>query len=144
MERAESGTLLTAKLPNSHAVSVTTPAQRDWQLIPAVQLSPDPSHRLVLRSLYQSQLHIDPRDALTVTKDGWIKGPGDELVLYVPAEYRLGFWWPRTVAILGVKPVGVDLSNCAHGETWTECYVGEGDDAENIDIRFPSSTHAQS
>jgi len=55
--------------------------------------------------------------------EGWVSGKDGKLVLWVPAEWRTGFWTTHTVRILGAPAVKVDLSRSAHGTEWAKCYI---------------------
>jgi len=56
-------------------------------------------------------------------KDGWLKGPDGQLVLWLPEEYRADFKMPPCITIVGGSEVAVDLRNWSvHGSEWTKCY----------------------
>jgi WD40 repeat protein len=66
-------------------------------------------------------LSIQPHHA---NEDGWVLGPHNELLFWVPKRLRRGFFWPGTIAIMGrVKTTKVDFTDVAHGERWTECFA---------------------
>ena len=55
--------------------------------------------------------------------DGWIVGPNNELLLWVPLSYHLFFYytsWTRLVIPKGTPQL--DLSRMAHGSAWCKCY----------------------
>jgi hypothetical protein len=53
--------------------------------------------------------------------DGWLVGPNDELLLWIPPDLRL-LWWPRTLmTIPSLSYTDLDLSNFKHGPNWMEC-----------------------
>ena len=58
-----------------------------------------------------------------MTHDGWIVGPGSELLFWVPAAYRDKLWPDsRLQIVIGKQPVQLDLSQFVHGTSWHECY----------------------
>ncbi|KAI0080153.1 hypothetical protein K474DRAFT_1658133 [Panus rudis PR-1116 ss-1] len=63
-----------------------------------------------------------------LTKTGWIIGPEEELVLWVPQEYHDSLIvqpGPGSICthIIGYQgTVGVDMSHSAHGLNWTKCW----------------------
>ncbi|EMD34647.1 hypothetical protein CERSUDRAFT_75593 [Gelatoporia subvermispora B] len=54
---------------------------------------------------------------------GWIKGPCGELVLWVPPEYRKHLHELRSVFVIGIRGVSIDLRRYVHGAEWTNCYT---------------------
>ena len=65
---------------------------------------------------------IDARDLFTF-KEGWVMGPHDELVVWIPPEYCAGLWWPRNSQVIGRCRVYLDLNQFVHGMDWTKCYT---------------------
>jgi WD40 repeat protein len=89
------------------------------QILP-VKFSSNPNHALpVVEDLLRG---TDPGIAFSITEDGWILGPMDELLFWVPLEYRRGLWWPRTKVIVGSPITNIDLSRMVHGSSWSKCY----------------------
>ena len=70
-----------------------------------------------------TNLKGDWRDFVHLQKDGWIVGPNEQLLLWVPPSYHaLAFYnpWTRLVIPRGIPEL--DLSKMVHGTTWYECY----------------------
>ncbi|KAF8962292.1 hypothetical protein BDZ97DRAFT_1702551 [Flammula alnicola] len=55
--------------------------------------------------------------------DGWIVGPQNRLLFWVPPSYRPRFYGPRTILILP-ESTQLDVSRMAHGRSWRSCYKG--------------------
>ncbi|KAF8143574.1 hypothetical protein K438DRAFT_2029550 [Mycena galopus ATCC 62051] len=51
---------------------------------------------------------------------GWIKGPNEELLLWVPPYSREGLLWPGTVLGIGKHITKLDLTNFIVGIDWTK------------------------
>jgi WD40 repeat protein len=55
-------------------------------------------------------------------KDGWILGPGSELLFWVPPTLRAGLLWPRTKLYVGEAiATKLDLESFVHGDSWSLC-----------------------
>jgi hypothetical protein len=52
--------------------------------------------------------------------DGWVVGPNDELLLWIPPDLHL-LWWPRTLMTIPSSYTVLNLSDFKHGPNWTEC-----------------------
>lgn len=61
-------------------------------------------------------------------EDGWVIGPNNELLFWVPPQIRRGLCWPRTKAILGATMHTLDLSTFEHGAMWTRCQQARSTD----------------
>ena len=57
---------------------------------------------------------------------GWIKGPHEELLFWVPQQYRdMGMLWlPEHTGVLGREEVKIQWQDSVHGVDWASCYVG--------------------
>jgi hypothetical protein len=64
-----------------------------------------------------------PRDVGFDQQSGWILGPCNELILWIPPHHRYGLHLPRTITNCGVKPTELDLSQFVHGHSWMKCYT---------------------
>ncbi|EIN05905.1 WD40 repeat-like protein [Punctularia strigosozonata HHB-11173 SS5] len=54
---------------------------------------------------------------------GWILGPDDERLLWVPQHSRWNLWQPASRLFLpSEETTMLDLSRFVHGERWAECY----------------------
>ncbi|KAJ7483389.1 hypothetical protein FB451DRAFT_1029251 [Mycena latifolia] len=51
----------------------------------------------------------------------WIRGPRQELVLWVPPEYRSYLQLPPRFIVIGSASVSVDMSRFVHGTDWVKC-----------------------
>ncbi|EMD36495.1 hypothetical protein CERSUDRAFT_115528 [Gelatoporia subvermispora B] len=56
-------------------------------------------------------------------ESGWIKGPRDEIIMWIPKDYWRGVLMPRTKVLIGRYRAMLDVSRFAHGDRWTECYT---------------------
>ncbi|KAG2135366.1 uncharacterized protein EDB93DRAFT_1092346, partial [Suillus bovinus] len=54
--------------------------------------------------------------------DGWVLGPNDRLLSWVPPASRKAFYNPRTVLVIPRGGVELDLSIMAHGTGWQRCH----------------------
>ncbi|KAJ7619033.1 hypothetical protein B0H17DRAFT_1114145, partial [Mycena rosella] len=54
-------------------------------------------------------------------KESWIHGPRQELVMWVPPEYRLYLHLPPHFIVIGSARVVVDISRFVHGTDWVKC-----------------------
>jgi WD40 repeat protein len=71
----------------------------------------------------QEDLDWSPRDVKFDQQSGWILGPHNELILWIPPHHRHGLHLPRTITNCGVKPTELDLSQFVHGHSWVKCYT---------------------
>ena len=53
--------------------------------------------------------------------DGWIMDDDDNLLIWVPDEYRASLWSPGTLVLVGREPIDIDFGNALHGIDWTNC-----------------------
>lgn len=53
--------------------------------------------------------------------DGWLIGPNDELVLWVPAAYQEGLWGPGCRMLNVPHTTEIDFKHFKCGEEWTQC-----------------------
>ncbi|KAG6333440.1 hypothetical protein ID866_5642 [Astraeus odoratus] len=64
----------------------------------------------------------DWRDAVALREDGWIVGPKDRLLLWVPKSHRKWLYHTRNTLVLPRGHIELDLSNMAHGNSWQRCW----------------------
>ena len=113
-------------------------------MTPKIYFSSNPDHALChVHSLFQNEVCSsfanaidilgDWRDSIQVREDGWIVGPHDRLLLWVPPMYLPGLYGPRTKCLIGIATMELDLSNFAHGPLWESCK-----DKENQHVILPS------
>ena len=70
---------------------------------------------------------ISPDDdydgSITLRQDGWVVGPMEQLLFWVPFEVRDKLWLPsRKSFMCGVEVMELDLRRFVHGPSWSECY----------------------
>ena len=53
--------------------------------------------------------------------DGWITDEDDNLLIWVPDEYRPSLWSPGTLVLVGREPIDIDFGDVYHGIDWTRC-----------------------
>ena len=77
-----------------------------------------------VHSLFENDMDItsDWRDSIQIQEDGWILGPYNRLLLWVPPMYFSGLYTPRTKYLIGMTAMELDLSNFAHGQVWEFCW----------------------
>ena len=96
------------------------------ELLP-ICFSSSPAHALHdAQSLFidVSDVEEDCRDLVYLQDDGWIVGPNEKLLLWVPLSYRsFYFYTPWTNLILPKGGPELDLSMMAHGLNWHQCYT---------------------
>ena len=66
----------------------------------------------------------DCRDQVYLRDDGWIVGPNQKLLLWIPFSYHSSFHytpWTQLVIPRGVPEL--DLSRMTHGPAWYRCYL---------------------
>ncbi|KIJ42165.1 hypothetical protein M422DRAFT_171421, partial [Sphaerobolus stellatus SS14] len=56
---------------------------------------------------------------------GWLLGPNNELILWIPFSYRDRLWSPHCLVVMGLDAVDLDLSQFVHGPSWTDCWKGQ-------------------
>ncbi|KAI0341545.1 WD40 repeat-like protein [Trametopsis cervina] len=54
---------------------------------------------------------------------GYMLGPEDELLFWVPPDYRVGLWRPSNLWVAGEHSLHLDFSHFVHGEQWTRCHT---------------------
>ncbi|KAG1905054.1 uncharacterized protein F5891DRAFT_1010614, partial [Suillus fuscotomentosus] len=52
---------------------------------------------------------------------GWIVGPKDRLLFWVPPASRHPFYSPQTALVIPRGGAELDLSRMAHGQHWQRC-----------------------
>ena len=53
--------------------------------------------------------------------DGWIMDDDDNLLIWVPDEYRASLWSPGMLVLVGREPIDIDFGSARHGIDWTKC-----------------------
>ncbi|KAG6333175.1 hypothetical protein ID866_5912 [Astraeus odoratus] len=63
-------------------------------------------------------------DLVTLSENGWIIGPNDQLLLWVPPTYSSLLYSTWNTLVLPRSGPELDLSEMAHGSAWELCYIG--------------------
>ena len=53
--------------------------------------------------------------------NGWIMDKHNNLVMWVPDEYRASLLWRGMVLLIGQEPLEIDFANVHHGSEWDKC-----------------------
>ncbi|KAF7364764.1 hypothetical protein MVEN_00346300 [Mycena venus] len=56
-------------------------------------------------------------------EESWIHGPNQELIMWVPPEYRSYLQLPPCSLVIASGKVTVDMSHFVHGTEWAKCYT---------------------
>ena len=54
----------------------------------------------------------------------WLRGPQDEMLLYIPQEYQSYLQHPPCTLRIAEQRLTIDWEGAALGEDWTKCYIG--------------------
>ncbi|KAI0340424.1 WD40 repeat-like protein [Trametopsis cervina] len=68
-----------------------------------------------------SNVQALPYTASSPMEDGWLLGPNRELLFWIAPDYRTGLRKPGNNWIISARTLELDLSQFAHGRSWTEC-----------------------
>jgi hypothetical protein len=49
-------------------------------------------------------------------------GPNDELLFWIPPDYRSFIWRPSNTALIGRMVTRLDLRHFVHGTNWARCF----------------------
>jgi hypothetical protein len=55
-------------------------------------------------------------------QDGWMRGPNDELLFWIPPDYRSSIWRPGNISIIGRMVTLLDFRHFTHGTDWGKCF----------------------
>ncbi|KIJ25453.1 hypothetical protein M422DRAFT_237023 [Sphaerobolus stellatus SS14] len=80
-------------------------------------------HAINLLSLSESITSLDSISFNRAT--GWILGPNNELILWIPFSYCERLWPLRCFVVIGPDVIALDLSQFVHGPFWTDCWKGQ-------------------
>ncbi|EMD36498.1 hypothetical protein CERSUDRAFT_138171 [Gelatoporia subvermispora B] len=76
------------------------------------------------QSSQTSQADEEPHEMLYFDREsGWIKGPQDELIMWIPKDYWCGVLMPRTKVLIGRYRATLDVGRFVHGNRWMDCYT---------------------
>lgn len=56
-----------------------------------------------------------------INREGWMLGPHEELILWIPENRREAFWAPCMTHIAAKAFTKLNFDNFVHGIRWTEC-----------------------
>ncbi|KAF9449463.1 WD40 repeat-like protein [Macrolepiota fuliginosa MF-IS2] len=59
-------------------------------------------------------------DACTI-QNGWVAGPGGELIFWIPPWNISGLWWPRNTAVIAATQTRLDFTKFEYGVNWQRC-----------------------
>ncbi|KAH7909389.1 hypothetical protein BJ138DRAFT_233485, partial [Hygrophoropsis aurantiaca] len=109
-------------LPHSPA---STPAKSE-HISFSLRFSANPKYTLHDSTQLLSGLQhgINYEQSFILQSDGWMLGPGNRLLFWVPPASQSSFHynlWCKLV--IGKKSVEVDMSHMEHGRQWDKCYV---------------------
>jgi hypothetical protein len=51
-----------------------------------------------------------------------MRGPNDELLFWIPPDYRSSIWKPSNTAVIGRMVMRLDLRRFTHGTNWAKCF----------------------
>jgi WD40 repeat protein len=57
--------------------------------------------------------------------NGWIIGPNEELLFWLPPSLRARLWWPRNTAVISKVSTKLDFTSFCHGNSWAQ-YKDDG------------------
>ncbi|KAG2030224.1 hypothetical protein BDR03DRAFT_974800, partial [Suillus americanus] len=109
-----------------HPIESTTPMTLNTWNNHFICFSPNSIH--ALRDTYQlteGASHDDRSSTPFVLNDnsGWVVGPKNQLLFWVPPASRYSFSSPRTLLVMPRGPE-LDLSRMTHGQHWKQCREG--------------------
>ncbi|KAL0952175.1 hypothetical protein HGRIS_008788 [Hohenbuehelia grisea] len=95
-----------------NSTSFLSPCRRTWTNVPHKPLIYNFPHNPFIHNLMPE-------------KDGWIRGTGGDLLLWLPPAYHnfLVFKHSCCIRLIAHSRVTVDVSDFVHGEDWTKCYT---------------------
>ncbi|KAF8514587.1 hypothetical protein BU17DRAFT_52507, partial [Hysterangium stoloniferum] len=90
---------------------------------PFVNFSPCNDHALfdVAQLLEDISLEDYWQHSFTLDSEGWMKGPNNRLLFWVPPALREPFYTPLTRLIIPPIAIELDLRHMVHGTRWRGC-----------------------
>jgi WD40 repeat protein len=64
---------------------------------------------------------VDLTEHFVIDDEGWVRGSGGELLLWVPSVHREYLHRRSTIWISGNRGTTLNLSNLVHGRSWATC-----------------------
>jgi len=64
-------------------------------------------------------------DSSILRDDGWLTTAGGHLLFWIPPENHPGLFRPSTLAIIGGRPIRLDMQRFVHGPQWMLCKTGD-------------------
>ncbi|KAM6492822.1 hypothetical protein JOM56_010956 [Amanita muscaria] len=102
----------------------------DLKTLNYVKFSSSAKHSLCnTEDLFRGAPYLDEeewREHVKLNDDGWIVGPQDQLLLWIPIQLRSLLHTPGTVSMLPEGTIDLDLSVMAHGKKWINCFDDDG------------------
>ncbi|KAF8525519.1 hypothetical protein BU17DRAFT_28762, partial [Hysterangium stoloniferum] len=91
---------------------------------PSVKFSPCNDHALSGMAQLLEGISLDDYclSLLTLDSEGWMKGPNNRLLFWVPPGFRKPFYTPLTRLFIPRTAIELDLSHMAHGNHWQGCH----------------------
>ncbi|EMD37410.1 hypothetical protein CERSUDRAFT_49856 [Gelatoporia subvermispora B] len=84
----------------------------------------EPNFAVTSQPSQTSQADDEPHEMLYLDgESGWIKGPHDELIMWIPKDYWRGVLMPRTRMLIGQYRATLDGGRFVHGDRWMDCYT---------------------
>ncbi|EPQ54646.1 WD40 repeat-like protein [Gloeophyllum trabeum ATCC 11539] len=65
---------------------------------------------------------LDLLRTATMDESGWVKGPTEELLFWVPPVHRQGLLRPDNTLVIGAHPTRLNLESFVHEEDWVKCH----------------------
>ncbi|EIM79393.1 WD40 repeat-like protein, partial [Stereum hirsutum FP-91666 SS1] len=89
----------------------------DTQIPHFLSFCPHQDHHLPERDLWTKEIRLG--------SDGWLIAPStQELILWIPPEYRKCLMWPRMRVVISTTPhISLNFQHFAHGANWAKCYA---------------------
>ncbi|KAG2117744.1 hypothetical protein DEU56DRAFT_895571 [Suillus clintonianus] len=105
-----------------HPIETTTAKTRNNRLI---RFSSNSAHALCNPTELMAGAFRDDQQSTSFILDhdgGWVVGPKQQLLFWVPPASRARFYCPRTALVIprGACPE-LDLSRMSHGRHWQKC-----------------------
>jgi WD40 repeat protein len=81
-------------------------------------------------------------DTSEIDNSGWLRGPNDELLLWIPPHHRKKLLRPSNIVRHVPDETKLDFSQFVAGEHWAECYTPKQGPKSNSNRYFPFNSQA--